>query len=265
MAHLYAYFDESGTEAEHPIVSLCGFIDGFQPWVEFYGKWNQLLRQYEIPALHAVRALRFTQQYGTMKPGSPEERIKEILPFIHEITNGLEMGISIAVDVNAYKSIRELHGVYGRDPFYFAFYVAVITILRHFEIPRRYQVGLIFDEEEAKAIQCYKFLTKLKQTYPEVKERIVSICFSDDKAHPQLQAADLFAYITRLEALSRFVGKAYQFRELFLAFQKVSPETGRHLHFAGGFYEEQALSDFLKSYRREIAKDEAEAPTQKKR
>ena len=61
MASLYGYFDESGKFLDHPIVVFAGFVDGFQPWYEFYGKWNQWLRRYKIQALHAAEALRHSQ------------------------------------------------------------------------------------------------------------------------------------------------------------------------------------------------------------
>jgi hypothetical protein len=80
----------------------------------------------------------------------------------------------------------------------------------------------------------------MKLAYPETK-RVTSICFMDDANCPQLQACDMFAYITRREAEKRLLGINYEYSELFEAFRDVCPETKKHLHFAGGFYDAAAL------------------------
>lgn len=245
MASLYGYFDESGKFLDHPIVVFAGFVDGFQPWYEFYGKWNQWLRHYEITALHAAEALRHSQPYGKMKAGSPEDRTSDILPFVREITSGIELAVLAAVDVRAYKTAHSLiHQKYGVDPHYFAFNLAVRQMLTHFEIPKKHTFGLICDEDEEKAIRCYGLLKKLKREYPEVRDRVKNICFGDDIEHPQLQAADLFSYITRLEAQRQFAQKDHPYKDLKGAFEYLAPDTGRHLHFVGGYYGAEELANF---------------------
>jgi hypothetical protein len=68
MASLYAYFDESGTEKQHEIVSFSGLVDSFKSWLAFGDEWARLLREYRLTELHAAEALRHSQPYGTMKP-----------------------------------------------------------------------------------------------------------------------------------------------------------------------------------------------------
>src|SRR5437868_6809827 len=94
MAHLYCYFDESGKHGDHPIVCFNGFVDSFDNWRIFQQRWLYWLKHYGLKELHAVEALRYSQPYGDMKPGSAEERAKNILPFIREIAHWLALGIA---------------------------------------------------------------------------------------------------------------------------------------------------------------------------
>jgi hypothetical protein len=163
LAHLYAYFDESGKQEDHPVVVFSGFVDGFEAWRTFGNEWLRLLRHYRLTEFHAAKALRHSQPYGAMKRGEPEDRAKDVLPFIRAITKHLGFGVVKALDVDAYKNADSLiHQTYGSDPHYYAFYMAIVEILRHFEIPREYIVGLILDDDEKKAIECYRLLKKLK-------------------------------------------------------------------------------------------------------
>jgi hypothetical protein len=243
VAHLYCYFDESGKHHDHRYVTFSGFASTFETWRAFQPRWTYWLRHYGIPVFHAAEALRYSQPYGKMAAAkNATERAQDILPFIREIAFGLELGIYHGVDVAAYRQFgnklqREL-GIH--DPHYFAFVKTVQTITEHFEIPKHFEIGLILHNEEEKAIECYKFLNKMKLGYPEAR-RITSICFMEDLNCPQLQASDLFAYITRREAEKRLLGIDYEYSDLFEAFRQISPDTQRHLHFAGGFYDAAAL------------------------
>ncbi|MGB9336510.1 MAG: DUF3800 domain-containing protein [Candidatus Acidiferrales bacterium] len=242
MAYLYAYFDESGKYKEHPIVAFTGLVDGFQNWRDFGDKWAALLRRDGITNFHAVKALRCSEPLGNFgKCATPQERAVQLLPYVEEIRNGLELGISIAVDVTAYDGAKRLQQVYGDDPHYFAFYAALNIMLGHYQIPKPYTIGLICHDEQQKAIRCYKLLNRLKLKEPQIRQRITSICFSDDRDVPQLHAADLLAYLLRLEAQRIFAGREYPYESLFSAFFEGTRATGRKLEIAPSFFGAKAL------------------------
>jgi hypothetical protein len=145
LAHLYAYLDESGKESD-PIIVFSGFVDRIENWRKFQNEWAQLLRRYEIPEFHARPALRYSQPYGKMLPGTAKERTADILPFVHAITRHLELGVLKALDVTTYKAADPLiHRVFGTDPIYFGFYMAIEELLHYFEIPKNATIGLILD------------------------------------------------------------------------------------------------------------------------
>jgi hypothetical protein len=88
-------------------------------------------------------------------------------------------------------------------------------------------------------MHCYELLKRMKREDPEAK-RITSICFSDDKDSPQVQAADLFAYLSRLEAMRIFLNQPYDYEILFRSFGEVMADA-RHLCMEAEFFGEENL------------------------
>lgn len=248
MAHLFGYFDESGKHTQQRIISLSGLVGDYRRWVSMAEAWIQLLRDIELPHLHAADALRISFPFGsTGKAATYEERAMHVRPFIKSVVENLNgIAIAVSVDVEAYKKATELHREFSEDPHYFAFCLVVARILSFFSIPKALSVGLIFDDDEQTAIRCYQLLRKMKFEIPEAK-RITSICFSDDKDSPQVQAADLFAYLSRLEATKIFANEPYDYESLFRAFGERMPD-GRHLCMHAEFLGEPHLRTFMKKH-----------------
>jgi hypothetical protein len=247
MASLYAYFDESGKEDQHQIVSFSGLVDSFKSWLAFGDEWARLLREYRLTEFHAAEALRHSQPYGTMKPSkTSDERNKDVLPFVKLICEHVELGIVSAVKVIDYKNAHpRFRQTFGTDPLYFSFQRAIFGILDHWGPVGKYDVGLVLDDEEAKSIECYRFLKKLKLASERVRKQVTSICFTDDKTSVQDQAADLFCYLSRIDFERAFLNKPHPFDKLCEPLRFKYP--GRRLNTAGGLFEKNYLAEFLES------------------
>lgn len=248
MAYLYAYCDESGKKDDHLIIVFSSLVDGFENWRRFGDTWAALLRRFHLTSFHAMKAMRYSQPYGTLQPSTASQRAKELLPFVEVIVDGVEFGAIVAIDVGAYKSEErdDLRFNVSDDPHYFAFFVAVSKILGHWIIPRNHTVGLILDDDEGKSIDCYKFLLRMKRVNPDVKNRVTSICFSDDRSSPQVQAADLFACLARLRAQETFLGKTNEYALLSEVFDRKENEV-KHLLADSSYLQKADLEDFVKS------------------
>jgi Protein of unknown function (DUF3800) len=245
---LYGHFDESGKYGQHPIVSLSGLVGDFVRWQALTADWTRLLREYELPVLHATEILSPATRFGKLgSAATHEERTAQVEPFIKSVVHKLNgVAIAVAVDVDAYSRVRELHRDFTRDPHYFAFFMVVNNLLTHCSIPRRHTVGLIFDDEQEKALRSYRLLKRMKRQIPEVTSRVTSICFSDDRDAPQVQAADLFACLSRLEAMKIFADAPYPYESLFRAFGAVMP-TGEHLCMDARFFSAETLRTFAQT------------------
>jgi hypothetical protein len=243
--HLYGHFDESGKYEQHPIVSLSGLVGDFVHWQSFTAEWLRLLRDCGLPVLHATEILNPATPFGNLGSiGTHAARSAQIEPFIKSVVEKLNgVAIAVAVDAEAYSRVQELHREFTKDPHYFAFFMVVNNLLTHISIPRKLTVGLIFDDDQEKAMRSYRLLKRLKQQIPEVRSRVTSVCFSDDRDAPQVQAADLFTQLSRLEAMRIFAGVSYPYESLFHAFGAVMP-TGEHLCMDARFFSEEVLRTF---------------------
>lgn len=248
LAYLYGYCDESGKEHDHSIIVFSCLVDGFERWRRFGEVWAALLRGFQLTEFHASRAMRYSQQYGTMQPETAQDRARNLLPFVEAIVEGVEFGAIAAIDVAAYKSAKQkvLRSNVSQDPHYFAFFIAVSKILGHWIIPQNNTVGLILDDDEGKAIDCYRFLLRMKKVNADVRRRVTSLCFSDDRSSPQVQAADLFACLSRLRAQQTFLGKKNDYAPLCDAFDSLGLETGR-IKVDSSYLRENDLDEFVKS------------------
>jgi hypothetical protein len=135
-----------------------------------------------------------------------------------------------------------------QDPHYFALFIAVSEILIHWTSPKDCTVGLILDDDEGKAVSIYKFLTRMKKVNQDVRKRITSVCFSDDKSSVQVQAVDLFAYLAKLTSEQKFLGKSHQFQSLSEVFDVVSNGKEK-IVIKGGYFQDKHLLEFAERRR----------------
>ena len=77
------------------------------------------------------------------------------------------------------------------------------------------RVALICDGDRSTAWDCYRHYRGIKDADIEIRKKIVSLGFANDEYFPALQAADMLAYLSRLEAKRRFYRDHYTFPRLF--------------------------------------------------
>jgi hypothetical protein len=216
---LSGYFDESGKFKDHKVIAFCGLLSPVNDWYALQVEWDSLLRRYGISSLHmSGGVLNFKRGLSKKRPAlGKEERIKVIRQFILAIKKNIEVGIAPAVDVQGYNSLPShfKNEIGGEDPYYWAFSCAMAGVLEHLNAVPGSKTTIACDDEEKYFIQCYKLLAKFKLREPILRDKFISMCAGDDREFPQLQAADLLAYITRSEAEYRFLNKPYEFRELY--------------------------------------------------
>ena len=218
MAILYAYFDESGKQSDHPVVSFSGVCVPQSKLQRFDDEWNALLRQYELRSLHMARASRLSERHGPKMPRgqSARERMEALTPFADCINNHLDVGLIQAWDVRGFNSLsKAAKAALGdpNDPYYLAFARGLLELADYVHDDDR--ISLICDDDRQTALDCYRHYRGVRSAEPRVQKKAVSLCFADDEYFPALQAADMVAFLSRLEAKSQFYGDRYDFRRLF--------------------------------------------------
>ena len=135
MAILYGYFDESGKQSDHPVVTFAGVICRQTKLQAFDDAWNSLLRQYGIRSLHMARASRLSEKHGDKMPRgqTADQRIDALIPFADCINRHLEVGLIQAIDVGGFNSMSKTARVRlgsADDPYYVAFARATLELLK---------------------------------------------------------------------------------------------------------------------------------------
>ncbi len=218
MAMLYGYFDESGKQSDHPVVTFAGVCVPQLELKTFDDAWNGLLRQYGLRSLHMAKASRLREKVGDkmLRGQTADERNDSLIPFADCINDHLEVGLIQAIDVEGFKSMsKNARAKLGNadDPYYVAFARAMLELLRYVHEDDR--ISVICDDDEDTAWDCYQHYRGIRRARADVRKRTISISFADDEHFPALQAADMVAFLARLEAKAAFYGDQYSFRRLF--------------------------------------------------
>jgi hypothetical protein len=203
MVALHGFFDESGKGHEHPVVVFSGFVATASAWERLCEDWEVLLRRYKIARLHFTEHKRETEM---------------INQFIKVITRNVETGVSVAVDVNAFKKLPEsLRGQIGNDPYYIAFKCVVLDLINRVCSVPGASLSFTCDEDENTTSICLDWYRKLKKEESDAHSRLASFCVASDAHYPQLQAADLFAGVNRPEATHRLLRYENRYMGFFRA------------------------------------------------
>lgn len=244
MAILHAYFDESGKMGDHPVVTFTGVCVSQTRLKDFDAAWNILLRQYGLKSLHMAKASRLKENNGPKMPRhqSPNERIVALVPFADCINEHLQLGLAQALDVRGFRSLTVSAKVgigSPGDPHYLAFARGLLEIANYVHDDDK--ISLICDDDENTAWGCYAHYRAIRRADDRVREKIVSLSFSNDQYFPALQAADMVAFLSRLEAKKQFYGDDYPFRSLFQ--RLVAEQPAGKMRWFKMFADETTLRD----------------------
>jgi hypothetical protein len=215
MAIVNMYFDESGKHHDHPVVTLTGMCVSESKLAQFDNAWNTLLRQYGLRALHMVDAMTNKKLSPTIPAVTVSERIEAMKPFADCINTNLEYGLIQALDVKGFRALAKgVRAGLGNpdDPYYISFARALLEIVDYIQPDDR--IGLICDFDNATAWDCFRHWKGIRVKHPLIRKLTVSLAFADDEYFPALQAADMVAYLARLEAVRQFYGTPHSYKKL---------------------------------------------------
>lgn len=163
-----------------------------------------------------VSAIRPSQRLGNIPPQSIAERIEILKPFADCINENLDFGVIAAWEVCGFDAWSEAtKQALGnpQDPYYPCFSRGVLHLVKILKPADR--INLICDDDEETAWLCYGHYRALRRAEKRVKRKTISLTFGDDRHLPALQAADMVALLTRLEAIYRFYKQDFDFSPLF--------------------------------------------------
>jgi hypothetical protein len=242
------YCDESGKKGDHPVVTFSGLCLPQSKLAGFDRAWNELLREYDIPSLHMAAASRLSKQHGAKMPRhqAADGRIDALVPFADCINEHFEIGLLQAWDVAGFNALtKEQKRGLGSpdDPYYIAFSRGMLEAVDYIHDDDR--LSVICDDDAETALDCYKYYRGVRAAYPKVQTKTISLGFADDEYFPALQAADMVAFLSRLEARRQFYRDGYLFVRLFNHLVKQRGEN--HITWMTMFANEQKIRDLGKA------------------
>jgi hypothetical protein len=216
MAIFYGWFDESGKHHDHPVVSFSGVLGPHERLAAFEDAWKELLRRYGWASLHMTKVLSVKKFSKYVQADTKEERIEALKPFADCISKHFELGFIEAIDVKGFKSLAENVRIQlgsPDDPYLIAFTRALLHINDYVGDDGR--VALVCDDDAATAWDCYRHYRSVRNVHDQIRQKTIALTFADDEYFPALQAADMLAFLTRLEAKREFYRIPYSYRNLF--------------------------------------------------
>lgn len=213
------FCDEGGKYQSGNVVSFSGVVVSPSRLGSFNDEWNALLRSYEFVSFHMKDLADVYSAHGPKLPSDQtiEQRTAALLPFADCINKHLEIGFIQVWDVLGYASLpteaKANLGGSESDPHYLAFTRGVLEIANHLNSDDR--ASIICDDDLIKAWDCYLHYRQICKIMPEISKKFASLTFARDINFPALQAADMVAFLSRLEANARFHNEENKWLKLF--------------------------------------------------
>lgn len=218
MAILYCYCDESGKKGDHPVVTFSALCLSQVKLTTFQDAWQTLLRQYQIESLHMAIASRLSKKLGPkmLRGQTPDQRTDALIPFADCINEHFELGLIQAMDIEGFNALsKNARYKLGSpdDPYFIAFMRGGLEVIKYAKGEDK--VSIVCDDDRGTAWDCYRHYRGICHARKDFNDKVVSLTFADDRYFPALQAADMLAFLTRLEVKRLFYGDHYSFKRLF--------------------------------------------------
>ena len=174
-----------------------------------------MLQRYGWRSLHMVKAMKSKKFSANVLASSTEERVEAMKPFADCINLNLDSGLIQALDVKGFHALsKNLRAGLGspNDPYFVAFARGLLALVDFVNPDDKINITCDFDLETA--FSCFQHLKAVQRIHPQVRERVISLSFAVDDYLPALQAADMIAYIARLEARRQFYSIPHSYKQL---------------------------------------------------
>jgi hypothetical protein len=195
-----------------------------------------------------AKASRLKEANGPKMPRHQpiEERIDALIPFADCINEHFDVGLLQALDVKGFNKLTdEAKKGLGSpdDPYYLAFARGLLEIAGY--VQGEDKISLICDDDIQTAWDCYRHYRAIRRADPDVNSKVASLSFADDEYFPALQAADMVAFLSRLEAKRRFYDDFNMYLRLFN--HAVRQRGANHIEWGLMFADEKKLVNLGKS------------------
>ena len=231
------YFDESGTHAGSPVMTLAGYMFKSDQSRRFSRDWQKCLDRLGLPGAHMTDCANGKADYAKL---TMDERILSEKLLIQNIKRRTVFGLSVSVCPDEFKSIM---GDYAKAMSAYTLLLMICVVkIRDWAQHNRYngKIAYFFEAGHEHSSQANYYMNGLEQLGPVVTEYNYygGHAFLNKKDALPLQAADMLAWLHR-NYLMRLMNGKDEPRQDFVA-------LARNCDFSAMVSKEHLLQ--LKSY-----------------
>jgi hypothetical protein len=208
---IHETLDDVGTCEQDGMCAVVGYVAYRPNWDNFNFAWKRTLAAIGIDYLHTSEYLYKYLRVGDHAP-TDEETFNCLAPFIKVVQEqllnpGTGFGVCVISRYDAYDQLTEEEKKFVRPPEFNSFELAIgLGCMRvQKELAKENTIAVQMDETQS-APELYKRYHAMKQESPIMKKYLGAICFTDDKLHQPVQAADMLGCLT-LRAWRAFQAK----------------------------------------------------------
>lgn len=200
-AMIHLSLDDVGNCNTDGMCAAVGYVAYKKQWDVFNWAWQKTLKDMSLPFLHTSEFLYKYLRVGVNSP-TDEEIYKSLSPFIDIIHRyitvpKLGFGVCVITKCDDYDKLTKAEKAYVRAPDLNSFEMAIGLACRKVkdELSDENTMAIQMDEAPNAPI-LYKRYQTLKAENDTLKSYLGAICFTDDKKHYPIQAADMLGHLT---------------------------------------------------------------------
>lgn len=190
--HIFA--DDSGSFGKDGFLCLAGFIASDQGWDNLLNRWVEKLKEHKLEGIHTSDFLSGKGEHRDLGL-TYEQRLEVLGEFMDIIRDEVSMGLACAVHATEYRYALQA-STKRLKPEEFCFHRLLLMSFDYMRDTKSQEsLTVWFDDSEKTSSRFLNIWTRIKRNWKGDKSMLASISFGDDRALPQLQAADILANV----------------------------------------------------------------------
>ena len=200
---LVCYLDDSGTDEVNPLVTMAGYIGTVDAWRAYEADERPILDAKGVSILHAKE---FYSNDGEFKGWKIDERVA----FVKAINAVLRPRVGLAISFSTLKSSYtdgQKNRPKNQSPYGFCFAGILDQLLKDEGFMKTVQisnvsVSFVIEEGNPHDEEILQRYQRLKENHGKELPFLAGMSFAAKDSSIAIQTADLFAFLTRRQAVS---------------------------------------------------------------
>lgn len=189
---MHVFADDSESFGQDGFLCLAAFIASDQGWDNLLNRWVEKLEEHNLEVIHTSDFLSGKGEYRHLKLDY-ERRWEILADFMDIIRDEVSMALACAVSAVDYRQALK-ESKKRLNPEEFCFHRLLRMSFDYMRDTKSQEsLTLWLDDSERTSSRFLNIWTRIKRNWKGNKSMLACISFGDDRALPQLQAADIFA------------------------------------------------------------------------